>query len=100
LPGFHASPYIYFMRKIILALILLVLTSVPALAGDYVIVLHGLGRTEDSMLKLVLALNSAGYQVLNLDYDSRHKTIETLADTMLANAIVAAYWNTQRNPRL
>jgi pimeloyl-ACP methyl ester carboxylesterase len=46
---------------------------------ECVILLHGLGRTHRSMSKLARAAEAAGYAAVNLDYPSREKPIETLA---------------------
>ena len=48
-------------------------------AGDYVILLHGLGRTHRSMHALEERLAGEGFQVINLDYPSRQYSIEQLA---------------------
>lgn len=51
----------------------------PVVAGEVVIVLHGLARTSSSMTKIANTVAAAGYTVHNLDYPSRHQPIETLA---------------------
>jgi pimeloyl-ACP methyl ester carboxylesterase len=48
-------------------------------AAECVILLHGLGRTSRSLIKLADALKNAGFNPVNLDYPSRKKTIEALA---------------------
>ena len=48
-------------------------------AGGYVILLHGLGRTHSSMQVLEEHLAGEGFRVINLDYPSRHCSIEQLA---------------------
>jgi len=47
--------------------------------GECIILLHGLGRTSDSMDNMTEGLEEAGYSTVNLDYPSRKKTIESLA---------------------
>lgn len=51
--------------------------------SDYVILLHGLARTNHSMDNLEKRLKTAGYQVLNLDYPSREKPIEKIVQKTL-----------------
>ena len=59
----------------------------PLIAGDpvskpgmeCVVLLHGLGRTADSMEELGEALEAAGFDTVNLDYPSRDEPIEMLA---------------------
>ena len=46
---------------------------------ECVIVLHGLGRTEDSMARIEQTLIQRGYRVWNEPYPSREDDIETLA---------------------
>ncbi len=58
------------------------------LAGhDCVILLHGLGRTRFSMMKMALQLKAAGYRVLNLGYPSRKKSISTLAEEVISKGV-------------
>jgi pimeloyl-ACP methyl ester carboxylesterase len=45
-----------------------------------VVLLHGLARTSRSFRKMERALQDAGFATLNLDYASRKRRIETLAD--------------------
>lgn len=47
---------------------------------DYVVLLHGLGRTSYSMKYLEYSLAAAGFQVLNLDYPSTKYPIEQLVN--------------------
>lgn len=46
---------------------------------DCVVLLHGLARTSASMSTLEEKLKQHGYSVVNVDYPSRHKSIEELA---------------------
>ncbi|MDO6706833.1 triacylglycerol lipase [Photobacterium sp. 1_MG-2023] len=52
-----------------------------------VILLHGLARTAHSMDKLADALSDAGYQIVNVDYPSTQYPIETLAATVIPDAL-------------
>ena len=49
-----------------------------------VILLHGLSRTDFSMLRLESALRREGYAVANVHYDSREYGIDILADSAIA----------------
>lgn len=64
------------MRKILTALFL---TPAPALA-DCVVLLHGLARTETSMVVMEEALRLHGYEVVNYGYPSRAAPIADLLD--------------------
>jgi pimeloyl-ACP methyl ester carboxylesterase len=55
------------------------LVSTPAAAVECVVLLHGLGRTQLSMMVLEYSLEQAGYAVWNEGYPSRSGTIEKLA---------------------
>src|SRR6185312_376093 len=55
----------------------------PASAGatqDGVVLLHGISRTALSFRKMQLALERAGFATVNLDYASRRKALEALAE--------------------
>ncbi|MDY7080446.1 MAG: alpha/beta hydrolase [Chloroflexota bacterium] len=51
----------------------------PDTPNDYVVLLHGLGRTSRSMRALERIL-SQGFRVINIDYPSRRYPIERLAE--------------------
>jgi triacylglycerol lipase len=51
--------------------------------GDYVVLLHGLGRTAISMKRLEWSFKGHGYRVINLTYPSRKFSIEHLTDVCL-----------------
>lgn len=53
----------------------------------YVILLHGLARTNRSMVKLEKTLSSHGYNVINVDYPSTEHPIEFLADKILSDVV-------------
>jgi pimeloyl-ACP methyl ester carboxylesterase len=50
---------------------------------EWVVLLHGLGRSSRSLARLEADLASQGYSVLNLDYPSLKYPIEYLADEVL-----------------
>lgn len=52
-----------------------------------VVLLHGLARSTDSMEAMAAALQQQGFRVCNLDYPSRHFTVEILASTYVLPAI-------------
>jgi pimeloyl-ACP methyl ester carboxylesterase len=47
---------------------------------DGVVLLHGISRTARSFRKMQVALERAGFATLNLDYASRRKPLEALAE--------------------
>lgn len=55
--------------------------------GDYVILLHGLGRSSSSMKPLGTFLSKKDYHVINIDYPSRDHPIEYLVDMHLKKTI-------------
>lgn len=52
-----------------------------------VILLHGMGRTDFSMLRLESALRREGYAVANVHYDSRDYAIATLAERAIKKGL-------------
>jgi len=76
--------------KFILALHFLIMTTPTVPAQEIVVLLHGLARTAASMQQMADALESAGYRVLNLGYDSRHQPIESLARDVRARILAAS----------
>ncbi|MEN8190541.1 MAG: alpha/beta fold hydrolase [Thermodesulfobacteriota bacterium] len=56
---------------------------------ECVVLLHGMARTSHSMDDMEEALNSAGYQTVNLDYPSTAKEIAELVEVDLQKAIAA-----------
>ena len=72
------------MKQLLKILTLLCLCATPLAANDVVILLHGLIRTSSSMEKMETALTDEGYEVHNLDYPSRHQSIQTLATIVRA----------------
>lgn len=73
-------------RRIILMIVLAGLAAVSK-ASEGVILLHGLCRSDRSMARMASALESAGYVVVNVDYPSRTATVESLADTVIKDAL-------------
>ncbi len=65
-----------------LLIIMSLLHSNLSAQEEHVVLLHGLARTPHSMKTMEAALTAEGYAVHNLDYDSRHHTIEVLAKTV------------------
>lgn len=60
-----------------------------AAPGDCVVLLHGLARSEASLLMMEQALKLAGYQVVNSGYPSTQTTIEALSETYVSQAVEA-----------
>lgn len=52
-----------------------------------VILLHGLARTDPSLKKMALALNTEGYKTINTSYPSTKHTIEERADSTISSAL-------------
>ena len=58
-------------------------------SGDYVILLHGLARSNRSMRKLEKHLIDHGYRVINVDYPSTKYPIEYLAENVLSEVVAS-----------
>jgi pimeloyl-ACP methyl ester carboxylesterase len=54
--------------------------SAPPPAEGCVVLLHGLGRTETSLLLMEQMLGAAGYRLVNMGYPSQDTTIDGLLD--------------------
>ena len=68
-------------RRGLFALAAAIGLSLPAAAqaaGDCVVLLHGLGRSESSLIVMEEMLGAAGFQVVNIGYPSTEGTIDTL----------------------
>lgn len=75
------------MRRLFPIWLMLALgVALPARAADCVILLHGLARSETSLLVMEEALEAAGYQVVNRGYPSRQAPIAELAPLALLPA--------------
>lgn len=72
------------MHRLLLMLLLSGSAAVPmpsyANGPECVVLLHGLSRTDFSMIRLQRELLDNGYSVANIHYDSRDHSIEELAD--------------------
>src|SRR5690606_8265858 len=68
--------YVLAMWKTLPALCLI--AAAPAARADCVVLLHGLARSETSLLVMEAALRSEGYRVVNEGYPSTAAGIETL----------------------
>lgn len=67
------------IKSLLVLLVLLVAMPAYAMPGEYVVLLHGLIRTNRSMNSLETYLSQQGYEVLNIDYPSRKYEIPQLA---------------------
>lgn len=65
--------------------------------GDYVVLLHGLGRTALAMEPMGAYLTSRGYTVVNIGYPSAAMPIEELADSLVTPAILEHCTDTTRS---
>jgi len=54
---------------------------------ECVVLLHGWGRSDKSMLIISLALQHAGYEVVNIDYPSNDKKIDELSELAIGDGI-------------
>jgi hypothetical protein len=64
-------------------------TSLATPVQETVVLLHGMGRTNLSMLRLANALEHEGYRVVNVSYPSRTRSLEQLATRWLPAQIPA-----------
>lgn len=72
------------MKKILLLLLFLL----PSLArADCVVLVHGLARTNTSLLVMEKALSHSGYKVVNLSYPSTRAPLEILVRQGLPRAV-------------
>lgn len=76
------------MRVLTLTLAL-ILTPLTAVAGDCVVLLHGLARSESSLLVMQTALEHEGFKVVNQGYPSTKGTVRELAVTHIGPAVTA-----------
>lgn len=65
-------------------------------AAPCVVLLHGIARTSRSLKKMAGALEQAGYATLNLDYASRSKPLEALAEDI--HSPIAAFTRQHDGP--
>lgn len=78
------NAYLWAMRLIFAVVLSLVPISVRA---DCVVLLHGLARSEYSMLIMKEALEFEGYRVINQDYPSTHDPIAKLVEGAVPKAV-------------
>jgi triacylglycerol lipase len=81
----------YLCKSLSIVLILLLICIHTGIAGEEpecVILLHGLARTENSMLKLERHLEKHGFHIVNIGYPSRKKNIQTLSIETISQAII------------
>ena len=78
------------MPRLLVPLLLALSLCAPARAeeGECVVLLHGLGRGETSLLVMEEMLGAAGFRVVNLGYPSTEATIEELV-AYLEGAVAA-----------
>lgn len=83
----------YRMVKLLLkSVFLLSFCSIPFsnaanMKNECVILLHGLARTSSSMDKMAESLEAKGYKTVNYDYPSREKSIKSLSETVIPQAL-------------
>lgn len=75
------------MKYRLLTGLILFMVAAVASARECVVLLHGLSRTSNSMVRLEESLEQSGYAVINFDYPSRHKPVEELAATVIPEAM-------------
>lgn len=75
------------MRLVLLFALSVFLAGPVAAASGCVVLLHGLARTESSLLLIDEALKAQGYQVVNRGYPSRRDTIVELAEDTIPRAV-------------
>jgi len=80
------------MRAALVALFL-ALTPAPPARADCVVLIHGLARTDASLLVMEEVLAAAGYQVVPVDYPSTEAPIRQLADQFLPPAFAGCGGN-------
>lgn len=73
--------------KILLTLITLIFPAIAA--ADCAILVHGLARSDASMLMMQQSLSHAGYQVVNVSYPSTKAPLEVLVKHGLPEAVAA-----------
>lgn len=71
------------------ALALICLTALPVQAGECVVLLHGLARSETSLVAMQAALEANGYRVVNEGYPSTEAPIADLVAAHVGPAVAA-----------
>lgn len=76
------------MKRIVTLFALVAATALPRVAqADCVVLLHGLARSETSLLVMEGALRAEGYTVVRPGYPSTTETVQTLASEVMPPAI-------------
>ena len=75
------------MTRFLAPLLLLLALPAPARATECVVLLHGLARTETSLLVMQQALQAEGYRVVNQGYPSTRASISELASVTIPPAL-------------
>ena len=75
--------------RILALLLLLIAMPVMAIAAECVVLLHGLARSEASLLVMQAALENRGYQVVNRGYPSQKAPVGDLAEDHVTPAVAA-----------
>ena len=77
------------MNRFIIAAMTLALaqTKLAAAGADYVILIHGLGRTPLSMKRIEWTLQKQNYRVINVGYPSTRISIQDAADHWLGDLL-------------
>ena len=76
------------MLRILIIAVLLLMSNL-AIAGECVVLLHGLSRSSLSMNKMERELRKAGFATANIDYPSRDHTVEVLAAIAVNEGLAA-----------
>ena len=83
------------IKRFLTAFLIGLLVAHPIMLGsgepprhqDYVILLHGLGRSRFSMKRLEWVLEKEGYRVINQSYPSTRRSVETIASSNLEDLL-------------
>jgi len=87
-PMLSGSANLMCIRLLTLAfMVMCALSAIECSAQEYVILLHGLCRSSRSMEPMRRALVRAGYCVTNVDYPSRHGTVEAMSEAAIGPAL-------------
>jgi len=70
------------LRVHALLVLLTMNTALKSEAAEMVVLLHGLSRTEKSMVRMEEALGKEGFQVINIGYPSTKHPLEVLASDL------------------
>ncbi len=78
------------MKTCVAFFALLITIALPRTAqAECVVLLHGLARSEASLLVMEAALRAEGYKVVRPGYPSTSETVQTLAEAVMPKAIAA-----------